>query len=736
MAASTVTRVNGTNNSETLTSTALNSQVYGLGGDDTLIANDGSGTLYGGAGVDAFQINHGGYTIYDFTTGEQLDVAAAITVDLIGSKLDLSDTDYVDNLGQINITGTKGADDITGSAGVDFIVGGSGNDTLSGSGGDDTIQGGAGSDKLYGDNGDDELDGGAGNDTLTGGYGDDLFIVSSGIDTITDLGLEGDYDGLRVAKGAVANVTVYSLDSHENEFTNDGKVNLYLYDGAVVVDLHNTDGTNGYTITAKGNESGADVTGSNFSDTIIGGDGNDSLSGGDDGNDILTGGSGDDDFYVYGGTSTITDFGNGADSLYVDADGTAKVTVVADFVADGATDNDGGTAILTLSTAATNVSLAGATDDADDYGFEVRASKLASTITGSAGDDTILGGAGKDRLDGDDGDDSLVGGSGDDTIYGGLGEDFLAGGTGTDSLVGGDGDDVYLVDSLTDRVVEDADEGDDAIFSTVSYTLENVAGDVEDLVLLGTGYKLGSFGIEKIGKSNINGTGNSLDNEITGNDGNNQLSGLAGDDSLIGGAGDDKLLGGEDLDLLVGGTGADSLDGGSEADVLVGETGADNLTGGTGDDLFVFAAGDSGQTSGFDKILDFGYSNLVGEDYEGDVIRYDEETDLVIGGSEEAATSTQAFIDQDTGKVTFAAGSGIKMADALNDIAARFSAAGDDMGDFALFQLNGKGDYYLFVSDGVKGVGANDVVVQLVGVTSYSDVVLDVNDLRLINEVA
>lgn len=735
MASNTINRINGTSGGDALTSDSGTTQIYGLAGDDTFTVAGTGGTLYGGAGTDEFNINEGDYSIYDFATGESLYVDIDATATITGSKIDLSDSSEVDNDGAIYLNGTKGSDSLVGSNGEDFISGGAGNDTLSGEDDDDGLDGGAGSDRLYGDDGYDTLNGGDGNDTLTGGDGDDDFIVAAGVDTITDFNGVADEDDLEVSKNATANVTVvYDLDSDYSYMRNEGKVTLTLNDN-VDADLDYADGTTGYTITAKGNESGSDIYGSDFSDTIIGGDGDDTLSGGDDGNDILTGGDGADEFYVYGGTSTITDFGS-ADSLYIDTDGTAKVTVVANFVADGATDNDGGNAILTLTTAATNVSLAGATDDADDYGFEIRASKLASTITGSAGDDTILGGAGKDRLDGDDGDDSLVGGSGDDTIYGGFGEDFLAGGTGTDSLVGGDGDDVYLVDSLTDRVVEDADEGDDAIFSTVSYTLENVAGDVEDLVLLGTGYKLDSDGIVSIGKSNINGTGNSLDNAIIGNDGNNQLSGLAGDDYLFGGAGDDKLLGGADLDLLLGGLGADSLDGGSEDDVLIGETGADNLTGGTGDDLFVFAAGDSGQATGFDKILDFGYSTLVGEDYEGDAIEYDEETDLVIGGSEEAATSTQAFIDQDTGKVTFAAGSGIKMADALNDIAARFSAAGDDMGDFALFQLNGKGDYYLFVSDGVKGVGANDVVVQLVGVTGYSDVVLNVNDLRLINEVS
>ncbi|MEY2699528.1 MAG: hypothetical protein RIQ52_283, partial [Pseudomonadota bacterium] len=55
----------------------------------------------------------------------------------------------------------------------------------------------------------------------------------------------------------------------------------------------------------------------------------------------------------------------------------------------------------------------------------------------------------------------------------------------------------------------------------------------------------------------LNGTGNTLDNEITGSNGSNILSGLDGNDTLTGLDGNDQLLGGLGHDVLDGGLGRD-----------------------------------------------------------------------------------------------------------------------------------------------------------------------------------
>ena len=101
-----------------------------------------------------------------------------------------------------------------------------------------------------------------------------------------------------------------------------------------------------------------------------------------------------------------------------------------------------------------------------------------------------------------------------------------------------------------------------------------------------------------IGKGNINGTGNELDNNITGNTKRNRLKGLDGNDTLTGGKGNDMLMGGNDDDILTGGKGNDMLMGGNDDDTL---------TGGQGKDRFKFSSNSSFKPEdfGLDTITDF-----------------------------------------------------------------------------------------------------------------------------------
>ena len=121
-----------------------------------------------------------------------------------------------------------------------------------------------------------------------------------------------------------------------------------------------------------------------------------------------------------------------------------------------------------------------------------------------------------------------------------------------------------------------------------------------------------------------------------------------------------------------------------------------------GSDIFQFAAGDSGQAATtIDNLVDI----VKGALGTGDLIDY--ATNLTIGGSNAAATATEASINAATGVATFAAGSGTTLSDALADIATRFTTATDSAGEFALFNVNNIGNYYMFISDGV----ASTVVV-------------------------
>ncbi|MFN7514095.1 Calx-beta domain-containing protein, partial [Microcystis sp.] len=116
-------------------------------------------------------------------------------------------------------------------------------------------------------------------------------------------------------------------------------------------------------------------------------------------------------------------------------------------------------------------------------------------------------------------------------ITGNSGNNILNGATGIDTLIGGLGNDTYQIDTTTDTITENANQGTDTVQSSVTYTLGN---NLENLTLTGT--------------ANINGTGNTLNNVITGNSGNNILNGSDGNDTLIGGTGNDTITGGAGSD--------------------------------------------------------------------------------------------------------------------------------------------------------------------------------------------
>ncbi len=72
----------------------------------------------------------------------------------------------------------------------------------------------------------------------------------------------------------------------------------------------------------------------------------------------------------------------------------------------------------------------------------------ADVIYGDAGDDRLYGEAGNDRLDGGTGRDRLYGGAGNDRLFGGANDDRLEGGLGADILTGGTGWDIFIWRSI------------------------------------------------------------------------------------------------------------------------------------------------------------------------------------------------------------------------------------------------------------------------------------------------
>ena len=176
------------------------------------------------------------------------------------------------------------------------------------------------------------------------------------------------------------------------------------------------------------------------------------------------------------------------------------------------------------------------------------ASEILMLAVNKASDMPLAGTAGADRLAGQAGNELLQGLDGDDRLTGNAGNDTLDGGAGADTMMGGTGNDVYIVDNLSDAVIENADEGSDRVKASISYVLP---ANVENLTMTGTG--------------NLIGTGNAFDNVIAGN---------AGKDTLIGGGGNDTLIAGLGVSTLVGGSGNDTFIVNNSNDVILSDAGA------------------------------------------------------------------------------------------------------------------------------------------------------------------
>jgi len=488
-----------------------NDVLTGYAGDDTLAGGAGDDTINGGAGNDQLS----GGTGADFLDGG-----------------DGNDALFGDD-GNDTLTGGRGDDQLFGGAGVDALYGGEGNDVLdggadqdwlSGDAGDDQLRGGEGNDEIYGGDGADILTGGTGNDRLLGGQGDDRYVFArgDGQDRIVD------NDGL-------STITLQGLSTSDVRMRRDGTTLVIRFDGSVGDEIRFEQFFDGSTDLAR---MGLVIdTGSLWS-----------LSASDVDAQVLLGTSADDVIYGNSLANTI----NGLDGL--------------DIVYAGAGDDivDGGAGDDQLFGEGGNDQLTGGSGNDTMAGGDG-----ADILKGGIGHDVLHGDAGNDTLDGEEGDDQLFGDAGNDTLRGGAGNDLIDGGSGQDQMWGGAGDDVFVVDDAGDIVVEEGNQGNDTIRSSVSYSL---SANVERLELTGSG--------------DTNGAGNALANEMIGNDAGNRMEGLDGDDVLSG-------MGGNDV--LVGGAGNDSLDGGAGVDQLIGGAGDDTYYVDNAEDVIVESAGEGNE---------------------------------------------------------------------------------------------------------------------------------------------
>jgi serralysin len=529
------------------TGTAAANVLTGGGGNDTLDGSTGADTLIGSVGNDFYIIDDAGDVVTELAAEGVDTVQTALTAHTLAENAE-------------NLTYTGAGDfTATGNASANLLTGGAGNDSLDGSTGADTLAGGAGDDVYvvdasdvvtenaaegtdtvvassssftlggnieslsYSGSGDFAGTGDASDNTITGGIGNDTLDGGAGVDSLI---------------GGVGNDT-YVIDNVSDailELTDEGQdtVSTQLSSFTLVSHVENL------SYTGSGDFSG---TGTAAANVLTGGSGNDTLDG-STGADTLIGSVGND---VY----AIDDAGD----------------VVTELAAEGVDTVQTALTAHTLAENVENLTYTGAGD---------------FTATGNASANLLTGGAGNDSLDGSSGADTMAGGAGDDvyvvdasdvvnenaaegndtavtslasyalgdnlesltysgadafsgtgnsdanTITGGIGNDTLDGGAGADSLIGGVGNDTYVIDNVSDAILELADEGQDTVSTQLS------------------SFTLGSHleNLSYAGVRNFTGTGNSSDNAITGGAGADSLSGQGGADTLDGGTGADTLAGG------------------------------------------------------------------------------------------------------------------------------------------------------------------------------------------------
>ncbi len=387
-----------------------------------------------------------------------------------------------------------------------------------------SIRGGKGNDTFIGAGGNDTIIGGAGNDSLWGGSGSDVFIYANddGNDTITDYDED---DIIQITSGTINKISTTSSgnvifrvnnrkitlkDAADKIITYedvDGVKNFYPIDfnakrtaatllsayGKDEFDLADFDGLK--NLDASAVTRGLEIFGNKLANKIIGGTGN----------DTLTGGKGSDVF-IYkssGGKDVITDYEE-KDLLRIASGkiksisttkagsvvfkvGSGKITLknAADKIityedADGVK-NFYPVALNAAGTAATlNSHFSNQSFTANGSLVSIDASKIARdlTIIGNAKANKIFGGAGDDIIYGEEGKDTVRGGDGDDEIFGGSGNDKLFGGEGSDSLWGDKGSDTLTGGADEDYFIYRAGDGKDTI-------LDYEQG-LDQIVVLGT----------------------------------------------------------------------------------------------------------------------------------------------------------------------------------------------------------------------------------------------------------
>ncbi|WP_305987529.1 M10 family metallopeptidase C-terminal domain-containing protein [Roseibium sp. MMSF_3544] len=337
--------ISGDNKSNYLRGHDGEDTLYGAGGTDILRGDEGADLLDGGFGTDwayysgsssAVQIDLGDGTAESGGHAEG-DILSSIECVLGSNYNDWITGDIRNNflrgnagddflhggIGNDILRGDEGADQIFGGSGVDWAYYNASNaaviinleDSLAESGGDadgdtlneiERILGSRYNDQIRGDENNNYLRGYIGEDRLEGGGGNDILRGDEGADEL--VGGEGtDWAYYNASTEAVRINLADGEVEAGGHAEGDQLIGIERVSGSQYSDIIVGDSTNNY------------LRGDFGDDVLIGGGGNDILRG-DEGSDTYTGGSGADIFYFVSGseTDTILDFEDGVDIIKIE----------------------------------------------------------------------------------------------------------------------------------------------------------------------------------------------------------------------------------------------------------------------------------------------------------------------------------------------------------------------------------------------------------------------------------
>ena len=555
---------------------------------------------------------------------------------------------------------TSGLFSQSGTEGDDVI-------TLALPSGDSTIYGYGGNDRLTGGGGNDILDGGAGNDYLDGGQGADTYIFARGYghdtvrctsdDTVrlkgltindVEICLENDPSTpwiqalvIRIKDTGETLTFADGLNSFKALEFDDAAYNTEYFKKHPLIKVNGTSGNDSMSYWGE------------FGLVVDGGAGNDEISGTQH-SDILIGGSGNDVFVHTGGDDII----NAYDTNRNKRDALRLYGNYSDYIMTANKNNDtgnydlvlidksSGETLTVLSAVSTNLSTF------NPYGIQAiefydgvrNWSSLYNTswLTGKyEGKNLLYTGGQGGRLQGSSGDDYIMGGSGNDHLYGGDGNDIIMSFSGSDVLDGGRGNDILNIGSGQHTVVYGRGYGHDTVINEIPFRNAYGASFIASMsslrkdevsFKLGTaknGYRDVTITIKNTGEtltvsqaievySDYYGTYDMMsecyfkgidfaDGHMSWDDicFNNrwlaEVNGTAQDDYLYvqafgggilrGNGGNDYMLGSAHSDLMYGGSGNDKMHGEDGNNEMYGEDGDDELHGGKGNSKMVGGAG-------------------------------------------------------------------------------------------------------------------------------------------------